>query len=89
MRLEYSYGVTGSALSLIKLYLSVRLQHVATGKSTSEGKCREFGVSQDLSWDDVITVWTHLQVGEKTISVAEDYTLTRFLLSVILGVTSK
>ena len=46
MRLEYSYGVTGSALSWIKSYLSDRLQHVAIGKSTSEGKRLDFGVPQ-------------------------------------------
>jgi hypothetical protein len=46
MRLEYSYGVTGSALSWIKSYLSDRIQHVAIGKSTSEGKRLDFGVPQ-------------------------------------------
>ena len=44
--LEYSYGVTGNALSWIKSYLSDRLQHVIKGKSTSEGKCLDIGELQ-------------------------------------------
>ena len=45
-RLEHSFGVTGSALSWIKSYLSDRSQCVAIGMTTSEGKCLNFGVPQ-------------------------------------------
>ena len=46
MSLEYSYGVTRSALSWIKSYLSDRVWHVGIGKSTSEGKHLDFGIPQ-------------------------------------------
>ena len=45
-RLEHSFGVTGSALSWIKSYLSDRSQCVAIGMTTSEGKCLNFWVPQ-------------------------------------------
>jgi len=45
-RLEHLFGVTGSALSWIKSYLSDISQCVAIGMTTSEGKCLNFGVPQ-------------------------------------------
>ena len=48
-RLEHSFGVTKSALSWIKPYLSDRSQCVAIGMTTSEGKCLTFLVPQG-SW---------------------------------------
>ena len=45
-RLEHSFGVTGSALSWIKSYLSDISQCVAKGMTTSEGKCLNVGVPQ-------------------------------------------
>jgi len=45
-RIEHSFGVTGSALSWIKSYLSDISQCVAIGMTTSEGKCLNFGVPE-------------------------------------------
>ena len=39
-------ALTAGQFSHIKSYLSDRLQHVAVGKSTSKGKCLDFGVPQ-------------------------------------------
>ena len=44
MHFQYSDAVTGSTLFPIKSYLRGRLQHVAIGKSTSEGKCLDLTV---------------------------------------------
>ena len=44
--LEHWVGVTGSALSWIKSYLSDISQCFAIGMTTSEGKCLNFGVRQ-------------------------------------------
>ena len=46
--LEYSFGVTRSALSWVQTYLGDSFQCVAVGVSTSEGKCLIFGVPRGL-----------------------------------------
>ena len=45
-RLDHSFGVTESAFSWIKSYLSDRSQCVAIGMTTPEGTCLNFGVPQ-------------------------------------------
>ena len=44
MHFQYSDAVTGSTLFPIKSYMRDRVQHVATGKSSSEGRCPDFAV---------------------------------------------
>ena len=45
-RLEYTFGISGSALTWIKSYLSNRSQHVAMGSALSDYRALTIGVSQ-------------------------------------------
>ena len=45
-RMEYSYGLSGNALSWIQSYLSERRQRIAIGSTTSEETNLDFGVPQ-------------------------------------------
>ena len=49
-RLQYSYGITGQALTWINSYLSDRSQNLNIGNIVSTEKILSFGVRKGLCW---------------------------------------